>query len=603
MNKLPTRADIDDQYKWDLSAIFESLEDWESEWTAVHNRLKGLREYEGCIARNDETLLRALRLFEEILRRTQRLRLYAQLKRNEDTENSAHQERLHKSNRLDRDVTKATDMVRREIQAAGRESIIQAVETNETLGAYKHFLDDVLRMGSHARSAEVEDLLADFTAVIESPTRVYSSVTNNDIEPQPVETPDGKQVEVTGVNLGRHLRHRDRAFRRRAYQSVFEEHTEVKHTIATAYADKLKAQVALADARNYDSVREMAFNKSSYPETGLHIQLPVEVHDILTAAIRDSLDPLHQYYERRKAILGIDELNAWDLDVPLVDAHEPTVAYEDARDHVLAAVEPLGDAYKNRLEEFFTSQRIDVYETQNKQNILAYGPWAYDTGSYILLNYQDDVRSMSILAHELGHAMHAEHLREAQSPAYATGACPIEEVPSYVHEILLAHHLLNVDDYALRQYARARLLDVLQGIYGSTLHSLFTHKTCQILENGEGLTLDRIEEIYTDLLSEFRGPMEIDTWAKRGWLVGSHGRPPYHFYQYALGTAGALRTVEQLLDGTVTQNEYHDFLRAGGTVRSVEAFETLGLDIQSREPFERPCSAVEEHAEELGATE
>lgn len=603
MSQLPTRADIDDQYKWELSAIFESDEEWESEWTAVHNQLEDLREYEGHIARDAETLLRALQLFEEILRRTQRLRLYGQLKRNEDTKNSAHQERLYKSNRLDRDVTKVTDMVRREIQAAGRETIMQAVETTEKLGVYKHFLDDVLRMARHARSSEVEDLLADFTEVIESPMRVYSSVTNNDIEPQSVETPEGEQVEVTGVNLGKHLRHRDRAFRRRAYQSVYEEHAAVKHTIATAYADKVKAQVALADARNYDSVREMAFNKSSYPETGLHIHLPVEVHDTLTAAIRDSLDPLHQYYERRKAILGLDELKAWDMDVPLADAHEPTVAYEDAQDHILAAVEPLGDSYKNRLEEFFTSQRIDVYETQNKQNILAYGPWAYDTGSYILLNYQDDVRSMSILAHELGHAMHAEYLRETQSPAYATGARPIEEVPSYVHEILLAHHLLNVDDYALRQYARERLLSVLQGIYGSTLHSLFTHKTYRTVEEGEDLTLDRIEEIYTDLLSEFRGPMEIDTWARRGWLVGSHGRLPYHFYQYALGTVGALRTVEQLLDGTVTPNEYHHFLRAGGTVRSVEAFETLGLDIQSREPFERACSAVEKHVGELGAAE
>ncbi len=603
MSHLPTRADIDDQHKWDLSAIFESVEEWESEWTAVHSRLEDLREYEGHITRDDETLLCALQLFEELLRRTQRLRLYAELKRNEDTENSAHQERLHKSNRLDQEVTKATDMVRREIQAAGRETILQTVETAEELELYEQFLNDVLRMGEHARSPEVEDLLAEFADIIESPTRTYVSVTNNDIEPQPVETPEGEQIEVTRVNLGKQLRNRNRAFRRRAYQSVYEEHAAVKHTIATAYADKVKAQVALANARNYDSVREMAFNKPSYPETGLHIHLPVEVHDIATATIRDSLDPLHQYDERRTDILGLDELNAWDLTVPLADAPEPTVTYEDARDHILAAVEPLGESYRDRLEAFFTSERIDVYETQHKQNILAYGPWAYDTGGYILLNYQNDVRSMSILAHELGHAMHAEYVRAAQSPVYATVARPIEEVPSYVHELLLARHLLDVGDHALRQYARDRLLDVLQGIYGSTLRSLFTHETYRIVEDGEELTLDRIEERYTDLLSEFRGPMEIDAWAKRGWLVGSHARLPYHFYQYALGTAGALCTVERLLDGTLTPTDYHDFLRAGGTVRSVEAFETLGVDIRSREPFERVCSAVEEHVEKLGTAE
>lgn len=313
----------------------------------------------------------------------------------------------------------------------------------------------------------------------------------------------------------------------------------------------------------------------------------------MTAAIRGSLDPLHQCYEERKAILGLDELRVWDLDVSLTDAPEPTVPYEEAQDHVLAAVEPLGDTYQNRLAEFFESGRIDVYEARNKRNISGYAPWACDTGSYILLNYQDDVRSMSILAHELGHAMHTEYLREAQSPVYTTGPRPIAEIPSYVHELLLAKHLLDADGPALRQYAREHLLNVVLTMYGATLHSSFTHETFRVVESGKELTLDRIEEIYTGIVSEFRAPMTIDEGVEQGWLVSSYARPPYHFYQYVLGIVGALRSVERLLEGDLTAEEYHDFLQQGGTVRSVEAFETLGLDIQSQEPFERACATFE----------
>lgn len=595
MNQLPIRAEIDDQYKWDLSPIFNSVEHWETELTTVHDQLENIRAYEGHFADDNDTLAQVLDLFEEILRRVQRLRLYAQLKRNEDTENSAYLERLHKANQLDQEISKVTGMVRREIQAAGRETILQAVERTEKVGVYRQFFNNVLDLQKHGRCSAVEDLLADFSAIIESPTRVYSSITNNDIPARSVETPDGELVEVTGVNLVTQLRHPDRAFRRRAYQTVHKEYAAVKHTIATAYADKVKAQVTLAEARNYNSVREMAFRKPSYPETGMHIYLPVEVHEVMTTAIRDSLASLHQYYKQRKATLGLADLRAWDLDVPLADATEPTIPYPEARDHILSAVEPLGETYTNKLEKFFASNRIDVYETKNKENILAYGPWAYDTGSYLLLNYQNDVESLSILAHELGHAMHTEFLREAQLPVFATAARPIEEIPSYVHELLLIEHLRNEDDYALRQYAHDRLLDVLQGIYGAILHSLFTHKTYQMVENGEALTFDCITEIYTGLLSEFRAPIEIDRWAKRGWLIGSHARLPYHYYQYALGTVAALRTVEKLQNGIVTPNEYHDFLRAGGKMRAVEAFGSIGIDIRSREPFERACSTLEEH--------
>lgn len=599
MNEIPLRDDVDERYRWDLSTVFESADEWDRERTAVPDRVDDLRDQAEHLDESSETLLRALQLSEEVLRRTQRLRLYARLRRNEDTEDSAHQERLHQSNRLDRDVTKATDMLRREIQAAGRETIERAVETTGGLEGYERFLQDVLRMSTHTRSPEVEDLLADFSDVVESPTRLYTSLTNNDIEPQRVQSPAGDDLEVTAINLGNHLRDRDRAFRRRAYQAVYDEHAAVEHTIGTAYAEKAKAQTAVADARNYGSVREMAFNKPSYPKTGLHVHLPTDVHDTFTAAIRDSLGPHRRYLERRREILGVDELEAWDLDVPLVETDEPTVPYEEARDHVLAAVEPLGEAYQERLAAFLSDRRIDVYETRRKEDILGYVVSSYDTGSYVLLNYQDDAPSMSMLAHELGHAMHVEFLRDSREPVYTTVPRPIEEVPSYVHEILLARHVLDTEEGPLHEYARDRLLDVLQGIYEATFQSVFTHETYSVVEDGADLTIDRIEEIYVDLLSEFRPPVTIDTWAERGWLVGSHGRLPYHYYQYVLGIVGALHTVDRLLDGTLKPEAYHEFLRAGGTVRSVEAFETLGLDIRSREPFERTCAVVEEHVSEM----
>lgn len=100
-------------------------------------------------------------------------------------------------------------------------------------------------------------------------------------------------------------------------------------------------------------------------------------------------------------------------------------------------------------------------------------------------------------------------------------------------------------------------------------------------------------------MSQFRAPVAIDSWVQRGWLVGSHARLPYHYYQYALGVTGAFQIVEQLLNGEITPEEYHEFLRVGGTMRSVDAFEALGLDIRSQEPFRRACSAVQEHVEEL----
>ena len=609
MNEPPTRTAIDDQYTWDLSSVFESPDAWERELSAVEERLADLQDGEGDLADGD-ALLGTLETYEEVLRRTQRLELYARAKRNEDTEEAAHEERLRRAERLDREVTKRSDAVARAVVAAGSDAIERMIERTPGLSTYERFLRDVLRRSAHVRSPEVEALLAEFSDVVESPDRVFTTLTNNDVDPEPVEGPDGDRVAVSRVNLGTHLRHPDRAFRRRAYRSVHGAYADVGDTIARVYADKVRAQVALAEARNYGSVREMAFDKPSYPETGIHVDLPTEVHDALLEAVRGSLEPRHRYDERRRRTLGVDRLRAWDLAVPLVDGTEPTVPYDRACEYVLEAVEPLGRAYRDRLEEFLVARRVDVYETRRKQNILGYAISSYDDGSYLLLNYDDDVRSLSILAHELGHAMHVDHLREARRPVYATGPRPIEEVPSYVHEFLLARHLVGATDRgstpgsrpseALRRYARDRLLSTIAGgLYGAGMHSAFTHEAYQVVEGGGELTRERLDGLYAELRSAFHGPLEVDECVTRSWLVGSHARKPYHSYQYVLGITAALDVVERLLDGELSPEAYREFLEGGGTVRSVEAFERLGLDVRSPDPFERACATFGRYLDEF----
>jgi oligoendopeptidase F len=600
MNTLPTRDEIDDEYTWDLSAIFDSSDEWDTERETVQARLEALRDAEGSVLEDGESLRTALEGYESVVRRTQRLRQYAQLKRNEDTTDPVHEERLGALHRLETEVTKATDAIRREIGAADSDEVRALVEATPSLDPYRRFLEDVFRMAPHARSPAVEKVLADFAELAQSPGRVYTILTNNDIDAAPVEHPDGGTAEVTSVNYRNHLRHPDRSFRRRVYEALHDAHAGVEHAIARLYADKVRAHVAIADGRNFDSVREMAFNKPSYPDTGLRIDLPTEVHDTMLTAVSDRLDPLHAHLDRRREALGVDALRGWDLDVPVVDAPDPVVGYDEGRERVIEALEPLGEAYQDRLATFLEDRRIDCFETRRKQAIQGYAVSAYDTGPYLLMNYQSDLRSLSIAAHELGHAMHAEHLREANRPVYATGPRPIEEVPSYVNEFLLARHLMDAGDGALRQHAHERLVEqIAGGLYGAAMHSRFAHETYSVVENGGELTLDAIESSYVDLLSGFRAPMTVGDLERRSWLLAGHARLPYHSYQYVLGVTAALNVVDRLLTGEMAPDAYREFLRAGGHVRSVEALRDLGVDVRSRDPFDRAVDRFAELAEGL----
>lgn len=592
MNSIPTRDEIAQEYKWDLSTIFESPDEWSATLAETESLAESLRERDpGSL----DDFLDTLTDLETLVRREQRLDLYVQLRCNEDTGDPEREERRTEFRSVSDDVDRTKTAVRRRLRSLSPERVEGMRRENDDLAAFQRYLDDAVRMDCHVRSPEVEEVLT--TLHHDTPEEVFRALVNRDFEPPTVDGPDGDPVRVTRNKRAKQLASADREFRRRVYEAFRGELTASKHAIATAYAEKVKAQSNRATVRNFGSVRERSFNKQSYPETGLRIDFPTDAHDALLDALRSNLGPHHRYLRLRRNRLGVEEVRPWDTDVPLADEEGPEIPYDEARDHLLAAAEPLGEEYRNRLAGFLDDGRIDVYETEEKRSdITAYCPSSYDTGAYVLANYDDDVRSLFVLAHELGHAMNTSYLREACRPLYATTPRPVEEVPSLLHELLLARHLIETGRY--RNHVFDRLLDTIGGnLFGAGMWSAFTHEAYDVVESGGTLTAERLGDIYADLHEEFNAPVVPDEYTASGWLTGSHAREPYHFYQYVLGVVGATVVFDRLTDGTLSPEEYRDFLRTGGRKRAVETFADLDIDVRTDDPYERAASVFEDYVD------
>ncbi len=227
-------------------------------------------------------------------------------------------------------------------------------------------------MGEHVRSPEVEDTLT--TLNHDSPDRIFVSLVNRDFEPPTVDGPDGEPVRVTRNNRRRHFTSSDRAFRRRVYETFNEELTGSKHAIAAAYAEKVKTQSNLASIRNFDSARERMFNTESYPPTGLRIDFPTEAHDTMLETIQSNLGPYQRYQRLYRNNLDIEQLRPWDTGVPLADGDRPEIPYDNVRDHLLAAVEPLERHTKTAWRRSWT--RTESTCTKRRKNVRTSSPTA-----------------------------------------------------------------------------------------------------------------------------------------------------------------------------------------------------------------------------------
>ena len=517
---------------------------------------------------------------------------YARMRRDEDTRDQEYQAMTTRAQSLGAQASSAASFLEPELQALDREEIDEMIESTDGLEVYGHYVDDVMRMKPHTRSAEIEGLLADLSEVTGSPGEIYNILTNADVEFPTVEDPDGEAVEISLANFTTLQKNPNREFRREVYEQFYDEWGQIRNTVATSYRKSATADVKLARARNYDTAREAAMHGPN---------VPTDVYDTLLETVDDNLDKLHRHAELKREALGVDELRMWDLYMPMTETESPEVPYEEAREHVVEAVGALGEDYQSRVDEGLDSRWVDVYENRGKQSG-AYSGGTYDTQPFILMNYQDDVASMFTLAHELGHSLHSQYTSEHQPYVYSDYEIFTAEVASTVNEALLTEHLLEtVEDPTFRRHILNEYLERFRStLYRQTMFAEFEHRAHEIVEEGGALTPDRLDELYRDLKERFYEPAAFDDRIDREWMRIPHFYRAYYVYQYSTGISAAVALANGILsDGDDAADHYLEFLKRGSREYPLELLADAGVDMRSPEPIESALSFYDDRLDEM----
>jgi len=592
MSSVPERSDIAEEYKWDLESLYADDEEWEAAFESVQERLDDLRAFEGRATDDPETLQATLETYEAIMREVANVSTYARLRRDEDTADSHYQALSSRAQSLSSEASSAGSFLDPEIQELDRETVAEYIDENPDLEVYEHYFDDVLRMKPHTRSAEVENLLAELGEVLGSTGEVYNMLTNADVDFPPVEDPNGEPQPITLNNFTTLQEDPNREFRRDVYETFYDEWEDYRNSIAAAYKNSVKTDVKLARARNYDTAREAALDGPN---------VPVEVYDTLVDTVDENLDVLQRHADLKRQSIGADELKMWDLYVPMVDGESPDVEYDQAREWVTGAVEPLGEEYQSWLADGLDSRWVDVYETDNKQSG-AYSGGTYDSQPFILMNYQDDVASMYTLAHELGHSLHSEYTSEHQPYIYSSYEIFVAEVASTVNETLLTHHLLDVvEDETLRRHVLNQYLERFRStLFRQTMFAEFEHETHRLEESGEALTADRLDEVYGDLKRKYYADADVDDRIAREWMRIPHFYRAFYVYQYSTGISAAVALAQNILEeGEPAAERYREFLASGSREYPLELLETAGVDMTSSDPIEAAIDTYDEFLDEF----
>ena len=589
------RSQVPVEMTWDLTHIYDSPTDWETEFDALESQLLAFDAFKNTLNQAAK-LLECLTLRDETGKIISKMYSWASLNKAQDNADAQSQARFERISGLYSRRAAATSWIQPEILTIPAADLARMISDENGLKLYQYYFETLERERAHTRSGEVEEVLAQLAETRGACQNAFRMFDNADLKFPKVKDENGDEQQLTHGTYINFLQSNDAGVRESAFRAMHETFESWRNTTAATLSGTVKSHVAMARIRNYPTVLQMELD----PEA-----IPTSVYTNLIETVHQRLPVLHRYLRLRKKLLKLDELQMWDLYVPMIENVERVIPFDEGKSLVLDSVQPLGDAVAAVIRRGFDERWVDVLENEGKTSG-AFSDGSYLTPPYMLLNYNEKLGSVFTLAHEWGHSLHSFLARETQPYVYAGYTIFVAEVASTLLEALLSHKMISdareSGDKELQLYLLNQTAERFRTtLFRQTLFAEFELKIHTIVENKEALTAEKMTEMYGEINQSFYGAeVQIDPIANIEWARIPHFYYGYYVYQYATGISAAQTLARQILrEGESAVERYLNFLRGGGSMTSIDLLKGAGVDMTTPAPINAAIDAFEETIAEM----
>jgi len=476
--------------------------------------------------------------------------------------------------------------------AALPEQAVEALLTDPALDFCAHYLRSARRYRPHLLSEPEERIVAEKSLTSSgSWARLFG-----ELMAALRVTVDGEPV-VLDVALSR-LMDPDRDTRR-----------TVAEALSEALEPGLRTRAFIYNTLVYD--KSVDDRLRSYPHWLASRNLANEASDVsvmaLIEAVRGRFDIPQRWYRLKARLLGLERLEDYDRYAPL-ETKEIVYAFGEAREFVLDTYGSLSPDAGNVVRRFFDERWIDAPTRPHKRGGAFCSYTVPSVHPYVLLNYTANRRDVLVMAHELGHGLHAA-LAQPQGVFHQGTPLTTAETASVFGEALTFGRLL---EQAPDDDARLGLLaEQIDGSIATVFRQMAMNRFEHLVHTGrrsEGeLSVDRINAMWTESQAELFGDsVQMLDGYRMWWSYVPHFiNTPGYVYAYAYGQLLALSVYSRYLSqGPSFAPAYLEMLAAGGSRSPEELGRIVGIDLADPGFWDSGIDLIEQQlrdAEELVA--
>lgn len=596
MNKIKARSEVDNKYKWDLSQIYSSLDEFNNDYKEVESKLKKLASYENTMLKSAKDLYTTTTEILKNSRTIEKLYVYAHLMYNEDITKSSSIELLNRIENLNIKFSQIVSYYDSKLLSLDYKKIEAMYEEYPKLKEYKTYFEKSFRYKKYMLSEVEEKLLAKMQKAIADNEIIFSNLTDSDIDFGYITDEDSNKVELTNTNFSLFIKSKDRRVRKEAFTTLYRVYKQYKTTLSNCLEKEVKTIATLEKIRGYQSSLDAAMYSN---------ELPIKVFDSLIESVSNGLDPLYKYFRLKKEILNIKDFHIYDTYANLIEKYDRKYSYEDAQKIIKDVLKVFGKEYSSYVDKAFSEHWIDVMPNKGKTGG-AFSSGGYDTNPYILTNFQEEFNDVSTLIHEIGHSIHSYYSRNNNPYVYSQYSIVVAEVASTVNELLLARYIIdNSKDIEEKLYVMDRLMSLFKStIYRQTMYEEFERFLYEKVEKEESLTSDIMcDEFYKLNQKYFGNDVIIDDEIRYEWERMPHLYYNFYMYKYATGLSSACYIVNSILSGKKDAvKNYIEFLKQGGRIAPNEQLKITGVDLTKKEVCDNAIKMFSDLVDEFEKT-
>jgi oligoendopeptidase F len=470
---------------------------------------------------------------------------------------------------------------------------VDTLLADPALGFCAHYLRSVRRYRPHLLSEPEERIFAEKSlASSGSWARLFG-----ELMAALRVTVDGEPV-VLDVALSK-LMDRDRDTRRTVAESLSE-----------ALEPGLRTRAFIYNTLVYD--KSVDDRLRSYPHWLASRNLANEASDesvmALIEAVRGRFDIPQRWYRLKARLLGLERLADYDRYAPL-ETKEIVYSFGEAREFVLDTYESLSPDAGHVVRRFFDERWIDAPTRPHKRGGAFCSYTVPSVHPYVMLNYTASRRDVLVMAHELGHGLHAA-LAQPQGVFQQGTPLTTAETASVFGEALTFGRLLDAageDDEARLGLLAERIDGSIATVFRQMAMNRFEHLVHTGRRSEGELSVDRINAIWTESQAEMFGDsVQMLDGYRMWWSYVPHFiNTPGYVYAYAYGQLLALSVYSRYLsEGPSFAPAYLEMLAAGGSRSPEELGRIVGIDLADPGFWDSGLDLIEQQlrdAEELVA--